>query len=232
MGLKPKFIYFDLDDTLLNHKQAERNALLDIHHHFDLFSNSSADRLVDIYQKVNSNQWSLYSQAKVSRKELQRNRFERTLQELGLDDSCYAEIGAQYMKFYRNHWQWIDGAEGVFQQLRDNYEVGILTNGFAETQKLKFERFDLYNQAKHLVISEEVGVMKPHPKVFEHATDITDYQPGEILYIGDSYHSDVIGGRDFGWNVAWFTANGDEDQKKKANFRFKHFDDLLKYIEV
>lgn len=233
MGFKPKFVYFDLDDTLLDHKEAERNALLDIYRNFDLFSNSSVDELVEVYHSVNSEQWSLYSQAKVTRKELQRNRFELTLQELGLDDSRYAEIGSQYMQFYRNHWQWIDGAQQAFQQIRDDCEVGILTNGFAETQKLKFERFDLYNQAKHLVISEQVGVMKPHPKVFEHATSLTGYQPDEILYIGDSYHSDVIGGSKFGWNVAWFTANGQNGESEKhlkADFVFSDFKDLRSYI--
>lgn len=232
MGSKPKFIYFDLDDTLLDHKRAERNALLDIHCHFDLFSEAEPQQLVDVYQQVNSNQWSLYSQARVTREQLQRNRFEMTLQELGLDSTSFDKVGSQYMQYYRKHWQWIGGAQEAFRKIREEYNVGILTNGFAETQKLKFERFDLYSQAEHLVISEEVGVMKPHPDVFEHATKLTGYAPDEIFYIGDSYSSDVVGGTDFGWNVAWFTPNGKPEQHAKADFVFSDFKNLVNLLKV
>ena len=232
MGSRPKFIYFDLDDTLLDHKQAERNALLDIYRHFDLFSASEPEQLIDVYHHVNSNQWVLYSQAKVTREQLQRNRFEMTLQELGLDAGRFDEVGSQYMQYYRNHWQWVDGAREAFQQIRDNYSVGILTNGFAETQKMKFARFDLYTEAEHLVISEEVGVMKPHPDVFEYATKLTGYAPDEILYIGDSFSSDVVGGTGYGWDVGWFTKGGEDHQKEKANFTFNNFNDLTDLLKV
>ncbi|MDX1586226.1 MAG: HAD family hydrolase, partial [Balneolaceae bacterium] len=140
MKLTPKFIYFDLDDTLLDHKSAESSALRDIHQHFDCFSNTSLSSLVETYKKINSRQWKLYGEGAVSRQELQRNRFEMTLEELGLDGSRYAEIGTAYMKCYRNHWKWIEGAEAAFLSIRDHFEIGILTNGFSETQKAKFEQ--------------------------------------------------------------------------------------------
>ena len=230
MSFTPKFIYFDLDDTLLDHKQAEQNALHDIYHHFDLFKPVDVSQLVATYHQINSNQWFLYSKAKVSREQLQRNRFELTLRELNLDHSRFNEIGTRYMQFYQNHWQWIAGAQQAFQSIKKDYPVGVLTNGFAETQKKKFQQFDLYNQANHLVISEDVGVMKPHPDVFEHATKLTGYQPEEILYIGDSFTSDVTGGTDFGWKVAWFTVNGQEQKKDQADFTFDNFTDLCSYV--
>lgn len=232
MGFTPKFIYFDLDDTLLDHKQAERNALHDIYHHFDLFKQVNVSQLVDVYHQVNSSQWSLYSRAQVSRDELQRNRFELTLRDLDLDYSRYSEIGTRYMQYYRNHWQWVTGAEKAFQTIQNDYSVGILTNGFAETQKKKFEQFNLYNQASYLVISEEVGAMKPHPKVFEYATQLTGHQPADILYIGDSFDSDVKGGTDFGWKVAWFTENGETGKHAKADFVFSDFKNLTKVLKV
>ncbi len=229
---KPKFIYFDLDDTLLDHKSAERQALADIHEYFDCFTESSLDELIEVYHRVNSLQWKLYSEGEVDRQQLQRNRFELTLKELGIDGEYYAEVGSQYMSFYRNHWQWIDGAESAFQTIRRNFDIGILTNGFSETQKAKFERFDLYSQAGQLVISEDVGYLKPHPKIFDHATGLTGNLPGEILYVGDSYNSDVVGGTSFGWNVAWFTSNGEGGEHDKADFVFDDFKELCRYLGV
>lgn len=232
MKVKPKFIYFDLDDTLLDHQSAEKNALADIHEHFDCFRQTTHKDLVDTYHRVNSRQWKLYGEGEITREQLQRNRFEQTLEELGLDGSQFSEIGTRYMNYYRNHWTWIHGAEAVFDSVRRQFETGILTNGFSETQKAKFEQFDLYSKASRLVISEDVGHLKPDPKIFEHATELTGYTAEDILYIGDSYNSDVVGGTSFGWKVAWFTSNGDAGQHGKADFVFDNFKQLQRYLGI
>jgi putative hydrolase of the HAD superfamily len=230
--LSYEFIYFDLDDTLLDHKSAEAAGLKDVHDYFDLFEDVSAEQLIDVYHQVNSRQWRLYSQAKVSREELQRNRFELTLQELGLNASRHEEVGNHYMQCYRNHWQWVDGAKEAYYEILEKYPVGILTNGFAETQRKKFEAFDLYNSAQTTVISEEVGVLKPHPDVFRHATELAGVDSNNILYVGDSFSSDVEGGTKFGWNVAWFTENGEPEKHKKADFVFNNFIDLKHLLKI
>ncbi|MDZ7657823.1 HAD-IA family hydrolase [Fodinibius sp.] len=227
-----KFIYFDLDDTLLDHQSAEAAGLKDVHTHFDLFDDVSSQELIDVYHEVNRKQWSLYSQAKVSRKELQRNRFELTLKEFGLNESRYEEVGTFYMQAYRNHWKWMDGAKEAYYNIIEKYPAGILTNGFAETQRKKFEAFDLYNSAHTTVISEEVGVLKPHPDVFAHATEKSGVDRDEILYVGDSLNSDVKGGTDFGWNVAWFTQNGEAEKHQIADFVFDDFMDLKNLLKV
>ncbi len=227
-----KFIYFDLDDTLLNHKAAEQAGLQDVHRQFDLFSQVNLQDLIDEYHEVNSEQWGLYSRGEVDREQLQRNRFEKTLLNLGLDGSRYKDVGDLYMQCYRNHWQWMDGAQQAYEAILEQYPVGILTNGFAETQRLKFEQFGMYDSANQTVISEDVGVLKPDPKVFAHATEKAGVPKDEILYVGDSFQSDIEGGSQFGWNTAWFTTNGNEDQHQQADFVFKNFEKLCTYLQV
>lgn len=231
-ALPYRFIYFDLDDTLLDHKAAEASGLRDVHRHFSMFDDSDPQALIDTYHEVNSEQWRLYSQGDVNREQLQRNRFEQTLRKMDLDASLFEEVGTYYMQCYRDHWQWIDGAEEAYQRVVQDYPVGMLTNGFAETQRLKFEKFDFYDSADHVVISEDVGVLKPDPKVFAHATKLADVASDEILYVGDSLTSDIEGGSRFGWNTAWFTQNGDERQHRKADFVFDDFTDLRNLLNV
>lgn len=229
-----KFIYFDLDDTLLDHRTAEQSALLDVHAHFPLFDDTSTESLIDTYQDVNRVQWSQYSQGKIDRQELQRNRFQQTLDQLNLDSSGYANIGQYYIACYRNYWQWMEGAEALYQRVIQQYPVGIVTNGFAETQRKKLDDFGFYNSTEHVVISEDVGALKPDPKVFEYATRQTGYGRDEILYVGDSYTSDIVGGTDFGWDTAWFTPNGNEEEhdNDKASFVFSDFNDLITFLQI
>lgn len=230
--MDPKFVYFDLDDTLLNHKQAQRKALNDVHDYFSLFSDIETDWMVEVYHKINGEQWELYNEGKIDGSQLQHNRFALTLEKLGLDENSADEIGEQYLQFYQNYWQWVDGAEEAFKAISDKYKVGILTNGFTELQQKKFEQFDLYNQANELIISEEVGALKPDPVIFEYATNLAGCKPEEIFYIGDSFHSDVTGGHNFGWKVAWFTNNEDSKKQQKADFVFNDYEELMSLLQV
>lgn len=203
--LSPKFIYFDLDDTLLDHKKAEQNGLADVHQHFDAFANIQLQELIDIYHHINKGLWEEYGRGEIDRHILHRRRFEETFVELGIEASLYAEAGKVYMNYYRNHWEWIDRAKEAFDAIRVKYPTGIITNGFAETQWMKIDQFGFKETTSQIVISEEVGVMKPHPKIFDHSTDLVGLDRKDILYVGDSLSSDVKGGKAAGWQVAWFT---------------------------
>ncbi len=225
--LNPKFIYFDLDDTLLDHKKAEQAGLADVHQHFDVFSDIDLDKLVDVYHHINKGLWEEYGRGEIDRHILHRRRFEETFVELGVDAAMYEEAGKVYMNYYRNHWEWVEGAKEAYDAIAEKYPVGIITNGFAETQWLKIEQFGFKETARQIVISEEVGVMKPHPKIFDHSTELVGVERESILYVGDSPTSDVKGGKSAGWQVAWFTSNPIESTSELADLVFDDFDDLL-----
>lgn len=226
----PKFVYFDLDDTLLNHKKAEQNGLEDVHQKSNFFENIEIEALKSTYHHINKNLWEQYGQGEIDRHTLHRRRFEDTMQELKLDATKYSEAGALYMSFYRKHWEWIDGAEQAFEQIRNEFPVGLITNGFAETQWLKIKQFNFEELVSQIVISEEVGVMKPHPKIFDYSTELIGVNRSEILYVGDSLTSDVIGAKKAGWKVAWFTTDPTLEGKELADLVFDDFEELVDFI--
>jgi len=223
----PKFIYFDLDDTLLDHKRAEHAGLSDIFTQFDLFNGIDIEALSATYHYINKGLWDEYGRGEIDRVTLQRRRFEGTFQKLGLDDTLYQEIGDAYMSHYQKHWEWIKDAKIAYHKIALNYNVGILTNGFAETQWKKIEQFDLKNTAKEIVISEEFGVLKPNRQIFEHSAELVGVEPSEILYVGDSLTSDVEGGSNAGWQVAWFTEQPSAEGAKRSSLVFNEFSQLL-----
>jgi putative hydrolase of the HAD superfamily len=108
------------------------------------------------------------------------------------------------MKYYKQHWAWIAGANSVLKWTASHCPVGILTNGFSEIQHVKYEWFNLEHVTRVFVISEEVGSAKPRKKIFEVSEQQAKTDASEILYIGDSWSSDVVGGVSAGWNVVWF----------------------------
>ena len=55
------------------------------------------------------------------------------------------------------------------------------------------------------MISEEVGVAKPHRDIFEHALTIMGRpQRDNVLMVGDNPDSDILGGINAGLDTCWF----------------------------
>jgi len=103
------------------------------------------------------------------------------------------------MDAYARHWRLVDGAEEILDFAARQGTVGILSNGFREQQRAKIARFGLERWVRHVVLSEEVGAMKPSRAIFDAALQAAGRPPGRRVYVGDSYATDVVGARSAGW---------------------------------
>jgi len=225
-----RFIFFDLDDTLLDHRQAERRGLADVcTRHAAHLGHLSLDAVHETYHAHSVPLWRLYADGAITKHDLQRLRFDRTFQTLGIDGLEAGALNALYLDCYARHWTLPAAAQQAFEALARRFPVGILTNGFAEVQRAKFDRFPaLRDRCEVLIISEEVGYMKPHPEIFAHAATAAGTAPEALLYVGDSYNSDVLGALNAGWQAAWHTP--EKAATDDAVFCFAHWDELTGYL--
>jgi HAD superfamily hydrolase (TIGR01549 family) len=217
------FVYFDLDDTLLDHRGAEKKALkvmFDSVPELQLFED--AEHLQSIYHGINTRVWVQYSDAIINKDTARVLRFKNLLIEVGVDDSELSDhLGQRYLDEYANFWSWIADARDVFVRVAECVPVGILTNGFAEVQRQKIAQFpELGKLSCSTVISEDTGFMKPDPRIFDHATRLAGVEADQILYVGDSLRSDVQGGQQAGWNVAWLVHNPEPENADLAEATF------------
>jgi len=209
-----EFVYFDIDDTLLDHQQAEREALADVRDRYlTIFGTLSVDELQDTYHTINAPLWRQYADGKIGKQTVQQQRFERLLEAVGAPHADATLVARYYMQRYGEHWAFIPGARETFEAVAERHPVGVMTNGFAEVQEKKLDRFPMLRErSEAVVICEDVGVLKPDPAVFDHATDEAGVSPEDVLYVGDSYRSDVEGAQPVGWRVAWYARNGTNGQ--------------------
>lgn len=228
-----RYIYFDLDNTLLDHNQAESKSHKAVYSQFSVLQRISLDKWLEKYQEVNHNLWVQYQDGEINRDELHFSRFHNSMTELNLPTDNSREIGITYMNKYREFWDWVDQAEETLALASRHFDVGIITNGFKETQHKKFEKLAMHKYTRQMVIAEELGVLKPDPKVFDYATELAGVPRDEILYVGDSYSSDVVGGLNAGWQTAWYTGVvGEEEAELKPNLTFSDFADLKSYLKI
>jgi putative hydrolase of the HAD superfamily len=96
---------------------------------------------------------------------------------------------------------------------QQGYRLGVICNtGMAGGRVLRevLRRHDLLHYFDTTLFSNEVGISKPHPRIFEQAAaelGVTD--PGEALHVGDLEELDVEGARRAGWHSALYVPNQD-----------------------
>lgn len=209
MGLsRPvRFVYFDLDDTLLDHEHAEHAALRHMHAGDDQpFGKHAFEEVHAAYRTINPVVWRKYSAGEYTKRQAKVGRFSQLLEHLGLDNRMDEHLAHRYLEAYSRHWKPIEGAFEAFEVIGRQLPVGILTNGFVEIQQAKMRQFEVLARASRaVVISEEVGVLKPDPALFAEAAFRVGVAAADILYVGDSLTSDVNGGVGAGWQVAWYS---------------------------
>ena len=82
--------------------------------------------------------------------------------------------------------------------------LGLITNGFSETQQNKIQGMNLHTYIDLMITSEEAGAMKPDRKIFEYALEKSNTKPEETLYIGDYFDTDIVGGHRAGLKTIWY----------------------------
>lgn len=212
--MTPQFVYFDVDDTLLDHQQAERKALADVRTRYAaVFGAHSVDELQATYHSINAPLWRKYAAGEIGKQTVQQRRFEGLLDAAGAPHADATLVARYYMQRYAAHWAFIPGARDAFEAVAEEHPVGLMTNGFAEVQEKKLDRFPVLRDASEaVVICEDVGALKPDPDVFDHATEAAGVPYEDVLYVGDSYRSDVQGAQPVGWQVAWYVRSGTNGQ--------------------
>ena len=229
------FLFFDLDDTLIDHRTAQERGLIDLWTKFPPLQELDPKELTATFGRVNAGLWERYRDNSINKASLKRKRFENTFKELEVKNVDWREADAVYMDAYSRHWDWIEDARDVFVKLCEKYRCGIMTNGFTAVQKKKFEYFSFQRYCRLLIISEEVGYLKPDRRIFHYSAEMAGYPPEKILYVGDSYSSDIIGGLQSGWKTAWYVPEKDfldnpaelKKMAEKPDLVFHAFSELL-----
>ncbi len=97
------------------------------------------------------------------------------------------------------------GAFDLVQELKDDYDLYIVTNGISKTQYRRLRDSGLYPLFKDIFVSEDTGFQKPMKAYFDYVfARIPNFSKEQTLIIGDSLTSDIKGGQLAGIATCWF----------------------------
>jgi epoxide hydrolase-like predicted phosphatase len=89
------------------------------------------------------------------------------------------------------------------RSLKENYKIGLLSNAFSDLHRMLTQVWDIDDAFDELVISAEVGIVKPDRRVYEIALERLDVAPPESVFIDDFQHN-IEGARAVGMHGVHF----------------------------
>jgi len=153
------------------------------------------------YQTVNLPLWVDYQDGLISATELQNMRFRAWADKLKVTTQI---LNSAFMSAMADICCLLPGAKELITALTGKVNMGIITNGFTELQRVRLEKTGLKDVFAALIISEQVGVAKPDIGIFEHAlAHMGEPQREQVLMVGDNPHSDILGGMNAGLDTCW-----------------------------
>ncbi|WP_411992346.1 pyrimidine 5'-nucleotidase [Agarivorans sp. DSG3-1] len=196
-----QWILFDADETLFHF-----DAFAGLQLMFSRYGVSFEQQDYQHYQARNLPLWDAYQAGQVNAEQLQQQRFEYWANKL---EQHPQQLNDAFLEAMADICSLLPGAKNLLDALKGKVKMGIITNGFTSLQNIRLERTGLTGYFSPLVISEQVGVAKPHKDIFEHAFEQMQYpEKHKVLMVGDNPHSDVQGGLNAGIHTCWLNRHG------------------------
>ncbi|WP_271765361.1 YjjG family noncanonical pyrimidine nucleotidase [Aquimarina algiphila] len=210
MKNKIEHIFFDLDHTLWDF---DRNSLLAFKMIFEKFDiDIDINIFLKTYQPINMKYWKLYREERINKEELRRARLIEafTCFEKNFSIGVIDDISEDYINFLPLHNYLIDGTQDLLEYLNPKYELHIITNGFEEVQNQKLLNSGIRHYFNTITNSEETGVKKPNPFIFEQAIQKSGAKFDNSIMIGDNYEADIRGAEAVGLDTICFNYHKEE----------------------
>ena len=191
-------ILFDFDNTLINYTQCEQEALRHTVLTHGIVQDEAAEwtRFQQIFNPINWSYWE--NRQQYTRNELTLYTFRDTLQHYVGDIHAAELLSETYWDKFCNSCYFEPGAHEALRHISASYQVGLITNGYGESQRKRLRACGIEQYFDALVISDEVGIRKPNPRIFEIALQQLQVGREEVLFVGDSITDDYYGARNAG----------------------------------
>ena len=202
--MKYTTVLFDSDDTLLDFKASEKQA---IYRAFETAGLPFDEDKRAVYSEINHGLWKALERGETTTDELLCERFHLFFERYGYayDPKAMNDL---YFNCLSDTSFTMEGAVEILEYLYGRYELDIITNGVGYIQTARLANADIRKYIKHLFISGEIGISKPHKGFFDYVLGhIDEKDKSKILVVGDSLTSDILGGQNAGIATCWVNPN-------------------------
>lgn len=208
-------VIFDLDDTLLDHATAIRAAVTELYSQRPELITKFADepQFQKAWVEVQDKHYPSYLRGAISHAEQKILRIRELWQPLAnLSETQCFQIYDHFQMLYAKNWKIFPDVFPCLEAIVPA-KIGLISNGWGKQQREKLALEELHKKFEIVVISSEVGMAKPDPRIFKMACAALGVQPAETIYVGDLYDLDVQGPQRAGLVPVWLRRRADHIER-------------------
>ena len=176
----PQAVVFDLDDTLYAEVDFVMSGFRSVAdwaaHRWDLSTKVILAELDELQARMPGKVFNVW---------LEQRNFE-------------PELATEMLAVYRAHSPTIEAfpeVRATISELKNSFQIGLISDGFLETQQNKFKALDLEDLFDAVIFSDQFGRdhWKPHPLPYETLLRKIKVDAKDAIYIGDNPKKDFVG---------------------------------------
>ena len=85
----------------------------------------------------------------------------------------------------------------------------------------------IWEYFKKVVLSDDIGILKPWPEIFHFALSTTQSELNNSLMIGDSWENDIAGAAGLGMHQVFYNFSGRMDLQFMPTYQISDLKELL-----
>ena len=226
-----KYIFFDLDITLIDIKKAQNSAVEELYNVYNFSSKVDVSTFVKKWDELTEYHYAFYTRKEISYDE-QRNRrvidlfkaFDMPLEETPGD------VYNVYLKYFEDNWCLFDDVYDVIKKLHEmNYKLGVISNGDLAQQSEKLVKTGIRDFFDIVTTSSEYEYSKPNPKLYESIIERFNINKEDMIMLGDEVKKDVLPCLSIGIEAIWLNIKGKPNENNVKEI--KSMSEIFNYIK-
>jgi putative hydrolase of the HAD superfamily len=195
--MPPRLVLIDLDDTLLDHMHASVVTLTHVYNQFTEFHTRTCEEVTSHHDDLLEELHVEVAKGRMPLQAAREERYARMLRAAGVKEYAAkakaVEVAREARAKYLKSRKLVPGAKELLEALVGKAVIGIVTNNTVDEQKEKLHTFGLSSLIDFMLVSEEIGITKPDPRIFYEALKRGGCRAEHAVMLGDSWSSDIRG---------------------------------------
>ena len=124
----------------------------------------------------------------------------------------------------------VDGIEDLLLYLSDKYKIFTASNGIFKMQENRLKKSNLDKYFDKIFVSDKIGFEKPDKKFFQKIMDLTKFSNDDLIMIGDSIKSDIIGAKNSKIKSIYLNKEDKKISDKNFTYQVKNLSEIKKIL--
>lgn len=221
-----KAVLIDIDDTIFDFEKCSKNAFKKTLKKLDLFYE---EKDFSYFNKVNDILWTKQKLGELNINQIFIERSNMMSKYFGLD--IEKEIfNNLFVEFLYDEIEIVDEIEDLLSYLSNKYQIFAASNGVYDMQVNRLKKSNLDKYFDEIFVSDKVGFEKPDKRFFQKIMNITKFSNDDLIMIGDSIKSDIIGAKNSNIKSIYFNKENKKNSDENFTYQVKNLSEIKKIL--